>query len=135
MSKRTQRDDLKQEVSRRIVYLINQYTEDIPGRQQTFAEMCGISKFSLSQYVNAVSMPGSVTAAKIGARCNVDPLWVMGMDVPMRTEDSTSMSSSLLLSYERLSPAYKQKVDNYIATLLQLQNMEDEAFTSANKQM
>lgn len=52
------------------------------GSQQEFADYCGISKFSLSQYVNGTNTPGNVNAAKIAQKMNVSPLWVMGFDVP-----------------------------------------------------
>lgn len=50
--------------------------------QQEFADYCGISKFSLSQYVNGTNTPGNVNAAKIAKKMRVNPLWVMGFDVP-----------------------------------------------------
>ena len=68
----------------RITYLMEQFIEDQSGRQQAFADMVGVSKNSMSQYINGSNAPGGVAASKIAKRCNVDPLWVMGMDVPMR---------------------------------------------------
>ena len=70
---------LKRKSQERIKELINDLCR---GKQQIFADMCGISKYSVSQYVSGSNCPGNVTAAKIGAKCLVNPLWVMGFDVP-----------------------------------------------------
>ena len=67
-------------VQERIKSLINDYCE---GSQQKFADRCGISKYSVSQYVNGSNAPGNVSAAKIAKAFDLDPLWVMGFDVPM----------------------------------------------------
>ena len=72
-------------VQERIKSLIETYCE---GSQQRFANRCGISKYSVSQYVNGSNAPGNVSAAKIAKAFDLDPLWVMGFDVPM-TIDKT----------------------------------------------
>ena len=51
--------------------------------QQDFADYCGVSKYSISQYVNGTNAPGNISAAKIAGKFGLDPLWVMGFDVPM----------------------------------------------------
>ena len=75
------KDELKRISSERIRELVSGYPN-----QQDFADFCGISKYSLSQYMNGVSVPGNINAAKIGKRLMIDPLWVMGFDVPKRSE-------------------------------------------------
>lgn len=74
--------DYKERSRDRIIELIEEFCPDTNRKQQAFADMCGVSKFSISQYVNGTNAPGNITAAKIASKCNVDPLWVMGFDVP-----------------------------------------------------
>lgn len=126
MTKRADRRALKEKVSERINYLMNQYTDEVPGQQQNFAEMCGVSKFSMSQYINGANIPGSVSAAKIANRCGVDPLWVMGMDVPMQPEPVVPTTNDLLQAYEQLTPGNRHKAERYIDLLLSLQQFDDE---------
>lgn len=75
-------NDYKEITRERIIELIEEFCPDTNRKQQAFADMCGVSKFSISQYVNGTNAPGNITAAKIANKCNVDPLWVMGFDVP-----------------------------------------------------
>ena len=72
------KEDLKKESSKRIRELIDEFCG---GKQQVFADECGVSKFSVSQYVNGSNSPGNVTAAKIAGRYHINPLWVMGFNV------------------------------------------------------
>ena len=75
-------DNYKEISRKRIVELIDEFCSDEQDRkQQAFADMCGVSKYSISQYVNGSNAPGNITAAKIASVCNVNPLWVMGFDV------------------------------------------------------
>lgn len=68
----------------RIRFLIDTYYE---GSQQAFADAVKINKASVSQYVNGTNTPGNITAGKIASVCRVDPLWVMGFDVPMKSDE------------------------------------------------
>lgn len=75
-------NDYKEKSRERIIDLIDEFCGDVPDRkQQAFADMCGVSKFSISQYVNGSNTPGNMNAAKIANKCNVEPLWIMGFDV------------------------------------------------------
>lgn len=51
--------------------------------QQELVEKTGISKSSISQYVNGVHSPSNINAAKIGKVLGVEPLWLMGLNVEM----------------------------------------------------
>lgn len=48
--------------------------------QQELADRSGVSKASISQYINGVHVPGNLKAGKIGSVLNVNPLWLMGLD-------------------------------------------------------
>lgn len=71
-----------EEISReRVRYIIDNFCD---GNRMEFSRRTGIGKSSISQYVNGTNAPGSITAAKIGEAFHLDPMWVMGFDVPMK---------------------------------------------------
>lgn len=75
-------ENYKEMSRKRVLELIEEFCgSEHDRKQQAFADMCGVSKSSISQYVNGTNAPGNVSAAKIANRCNVNPLWVMGFDV------------------------------------------------------
>lgn len=49
-------------------------------RAQDVANLTGISKASISQYVNGSNSPSNLTASKLGKALGVSPLWLMGFD-------------------------------------------------------
>lgn len=53
---------------------------------QELADKTGIGKASISQYLNGQHKPSNLSAGKMAEVLNVDPLWLMGFDVPMREE-------------------------------------------------
>ena len=73
---------LKERSRKRIKELVDGFPN-----QQEFADFCGISKFSVSQYVNGTTVPGNMNAAKIAKRFSVNPLWIMGFDAPKYTDE------------------------------------------------
>lgn len=73
----------------RIIYLIDTYCN---GNQQRFVERTGINKGAVSQYVNGKNSPSNITADKIGNAFGVNPVWVMGFDVPMKFKEVITQS-------------------------------------------
>ena len=86
----------------RIKELIAEYFN---GSQQDFADRCDIPKASVSQYVHGRNAPGNIKAAKIGKALNINPLWVMGFNVPkeidQKSESVTSDQEQILLTFYR----------------------------------
>lgn len=76
----------------RIRFLIQKYCE---GNQQQFADLTGINKASVSQYVNGKNTPSNTTAAKIGEVFNINPAWINGFDVPMKTVNDSSSADNV----------------------------------------
>lgn len=78
-----QTDEIKRISRQRIREVIDEYAD---GSQQRFADDCGVAKASVSQYVGAgySNAPGNQTAAKIARRYNLNPLWIMGFNVPKK---------------------------------------------------
>ena len=83
--KEKQNTDEKKKSQDRIQEIINEYAN---GSQQELADTCGVAKSSISQYVNRTNSPGNMTAAKIGKRYGLNPLWIMGFDVPKTAKES-----------------------------------------------
>lgn len=57
-------------------------------RPQELADKSGVSKASISQYVNGSHAPSNISSGKMASVLNVNPLWLMGFDVSM-TEDKS----------------------------------------------
>lgn len=70
-------------------------------RAQDVANLTGISKASISQYVNGSNSPSNLTASKLSKVLDVSPLWLMGFDFdkngnPQASEtDSASVKAEL----------------------------------------
>ncbi len=52
-------------------------------KPQELSEKSGVSKASISQYINGSHTPSNISSGKIATVLNVNPLWLMGFDVPM----------------------------------------------------
>lgn len=78
------------------------------GSQQEFSKRCNVPKASVSQYVHGNNAPGNFTAARIGEALNINPLWVMGFDVPKKIKQkgdvvNTDQEQQLLDIYRALN--------------------------------
>lgn len=60
---------------------------------QELANASGVSKASISQYLNGSHAPSNISSGKMAKILNVNPVWLMGFDAPMREEAITSSSS------------------------------------------
>lgn len=105
---------------------------------QELSNRSGVNKASISQYVNGSHAPSNITSGKMAKVLNVDPLWLMGFDVPMRKEDlydellKLKTQESVLDSISKdikvfriavaltqLSDPDKDMVENFVGRLLQ----------------
>lgn len=57
-------------------------------KSQELADKSHVSKASISQYVNGSHAPSNISSGKMGKVLNVEPMWLMGFDVPMRKEQN-----------------------------------------------
>ena len=62
-------------------------------RAQDLANLTGINKASISQYVNGANAPSNLTAAKLSKVLGVSPMWLMGMDFDREGNHSPVMPS------------------------------------------
>ena len=53
---------------------------------QELSNQSKVAKASISQYVNGSHKPSNISSGKMASVLNVNPLWLMGFDVPMNIE-------------------------------------------------
>lgn len=98
------KEELKKKARERIIQLMGGWES-----QQDFADYCDISKFSLSQYVNGTNAPGNVNAAKIAKAFRLNPLWVMGFDEPMRSEEDEARYQKYMAGAKAINERFKHR--------------------------
>lgn len=77
-------------------------------KQEELANASGVSKASISQYINGSHTPSNISSGKLASVLRVNPLWLMGFDVPKQepaaiTPDSLSYEEAVLLNAYRSS--------------------------------
>lgn len=89
-------------------------------RQSELCEKTGIPKSAISQYISGAFLPKQDRTFLIAEALNVDPVWLMGYDVPMEkkeeakqnnispTEPQLSEGEKLMLELFRLIPEDRQ---------------------------
>lgn len=65
-------------------------------RAQDVANLSGINKASISQYVNGTNSPSNLTASKLSKVLGVSPMWLMGFDFDKNGKPKSSESDSRL---------------------------------------
>ena len=105
---------------------------------QELADMSGIHKSSISQYVNGSHAPSNVSAGKMAEVLQVSPVWLMGFDVPMFEQKKLkgemgkgAERESLFLQeaaqyFDSLSEENKKKAISYMEKLFALQAAEED---------
>ncbi len=107
------------EIAKRITFILN-----LRGmKAQDLSYKTGINKASISQYVNGNHCPSNDKAQLMADVLKVNPLWLMGFDVPMVESDNSSgertkLYNDLICRYSKLDDNAKNLVDNLIETLL-----------------
>lgn len=57
---------------------------------QELSKRSGVAKASISQYVNGSHKPSNISSGKLAPILDVNPLWLMGFDVPMNGTATTT---------------------------------------------
>ena len=87
-------------------------------RQADLCEKAGISKSTLSEYLSGRYLPKQDKTFLIAKALNVDPVWLMGYDVPMDIADiqksspnepSLTEGEKMMLGIFRLIPEEQQR--------------------------
>lgn len=105
---------------------------------QELANASGVSKASISQYLNGSHAPSNISSGKMASVLNVNPIWLMGFDVPMErviasdtitlynVHCETEQEAGLILTYRKLNSPNQKKCSTYAQKLLSTQELEDE---------
>ncbi|MCD8301326.1 MAG: helix-turn-helix domain-containing protein [Clostridiales bacterium] len=96
-------------------------------RPQELADQSGVSKSSISQYVNGLHAPSNKNSEKMAAALGVNPLWLRGFDVPMIKTDPvngyfvegiTDDENQFIELYTRLDALDQSRILGYMEGLL-----------------
>lgn len=90
-------------------------------KPQDLANLSGVKKASISQYVNGSHIPGNINAGKMGIVLNVNPLWLMGFDVAMErknTENKAENDFDILHKFSLLNERDKKIVSDMIDSMI-----------------
>lgn len=63
---------------------IREALSDAKLKPQELAEKSKVSKSSISQYVNGSHQPSNISSGKMAKVLGVEPMWLMGFDVPKK---------------------------------------------------
>lgn len=72
-------------------------------KSQELADRSGVSKSSISQYVNGSHCPGNISSEKMAKVLHVNALWLMGYDVAMDREFTVEKAKEDLEILEKFS--------------------------------
>jgi len=100
-------------------------------KAQELANKTGISKASISQYVNGTHAPSNESAGKMAEVLGVSPVWLMGYDVPMEilsgdNFDFAGAIRPLTDEEKRLLKAYRNALQGRREAVRALLNMDVE---------
>lgn len=104
-------------------------------KQQELADKSGVSKNSISQYLSQRSIPSNISAGKMATVLGVNPMWLMGYDIPMNRTNvqsshkefniddfdsikSKKLVSSIIINAKKLNDSGKQNLLDYSNILL-----------------
>lgn len=135
MEKKYELTKFERQSQERIQLIVEQYCG---GNQQKLADIAKVNKASISQYINGKNVPSTFTAEKLCLPFGLNPVWLMGFDVPMYQsqtlgEDSGDMSDGRNMYYQEIIPIIKKLSDDnlhrlirYAENLYNVQIAEDE---------
>lgn len=83
--------------------------------QQELSEKSGVGKSSISHYVNGTHAPSNISAGKMAAVLDVEPLWLMGFDVPKQK-----------ISYDFSNPDNIESISNFLTDIVTNYDLENQ---------
>lgn len=86
---------------------------------QELADRSGVSKSSISQYVNGSHAPSNISAGLLGKVLGVDPAWLMGFS-SASVSDLDDLEQQLLTRFRKLNSSGKVKVLEQIDDMIGL---------------
>lgn len=90
-----------------------------------FANSIGVSKQTISAYINGKRKPKAIVSAEIAKKLNVSPAWLLGFDVPKELEinDSPEASESDKLTAEFVSLFSKLSIEQQRMIIAQIRGI------------
>lgn len=104
-------------------------------KPQELADLSGVSKSSISQYINGSHTPSNLSSGKMGKILNVEPLWLMGFDLPTNPvmknagQENHEGIPEIMTYYRKLNDLGKETATEHVR-LLTL----DKKYTTPNVQ-
>ena len=100
-------------------------------KQVDLVNKTGISKSSINQYVRGTHCPENDRAMLLADVLRVNPLWLMGFDVPMEgdknimdsNKPNNEREANFVQLYSQLSPAQQTLIDNMLTALIEKQEV------------
>lgn len=135
MDKKVELTEYEKNAKERIRFVVDQFCG---GSQQKLADIADVNKGSVSQYLKGKNTPSTFTAEKICRPFGLDPVWLMGFDVPMIRpqtlhSDSGDMSDprNLILQeivavLDKMNKESLERVDNFVKKVYDIQIAEEE---------
>lgn len=90
------------------------------------SERSCVHKSSISQYLSGKRTPTNLTAAKMGKVLDVNPVWLMGFDVPMKSEtldlliQQTASENEFSVMLEQVKPRDEKQLARLAAIVGEL---------------
>jgi transcriptional regulator with XRE-family HTH domain len=88
-----------------------------------FAVEIGVSKQTVSAYLNGVRKPKSIVSGEIARKLNVSPAWLLGFDVPKEPSDMNHNSQDhrtveFIKIFQKLTPEQQDLILKQIKGIL-----------------
>lgn len=91
-------------------------------RPQDLANLSGVSKSSISQYLSGTHSPSNLSSSKMGKVLNKSPLWLMGFDVP---ESEIELQRQNIIEFKSRAKGIKIPVLGEVAAGIPIEAIED----------
>lgn len=93
-----------------------------------FANSIGVSKQTISAYLNGKRKPKAIVSAEIAKKLNVSPAWLLGFDVPkeLENDETAELSQSDKLTAEFISLFSKLSTEQQKMIIAQIRGILSE---------
>lgn len=103
--------------------------------QTEFCEKTGLTKSALSNYLNGDRQPRQDQLDKISKAFDINPSWLMGYDVPMRTDEDIYMEILAKKQYDRDLTYTAKKIHAYAALIKAAEGCTKEQIDSVTQML
>lgn len=86
--------------------------------QQELAELSGVSKSSISHYVNGTNSPSNITAGLMAQVLHCSPVWLMGFDVEATEAPLCSSYDNVVEFVDKASKDDLRRLQGYIEAVI-----------------